>query len=101
MELPAERICTKCRVVKPLDQFSRAPRGRYGVKASCKSCDHARYRSNNPPKQRVYKPQSPPRPGTDAKVCRRCGGSKTLDEFSLSRKATERRNAVYRSDCKE
>lgn len=100
MTVPDERVCTRCREVKPLDQFSAAPRGKYGRKSTCKDCDHARYRAAHPKRERVRKPLREPLPGETVKVCSRCRAAKTLDEFSLSRKATATTNAVYRSDCK-
>ncbi|MBH1939046.1 endonuclease VII domain-containing protein [Streptomyces sp. AV19] len=36
-----------------------------------------------------------------SKACRKCGVTKPISGFSLSRRATETAKAVYRSDCKE
>lgn len=101
MDGPTQRVCTKCREVKPLDEFSHAPRGKYGRKASCKSCDAARHARLHPPRPRVSKPRREPLPGEALKRCTKCGESKTIDEFSLSRKATETANAVYKPSCKQ
>ena len=96
--MPADsRVCTKCSLDKPLPEFSRSARGLHGRKSSCKACDAARHTSQHVPKQRTLRP---PRDENDTKACRKCGGIKPLREFSLSRKATETTNAVYRSDCK-
>lgn len=43
LEIPKEKRCTRCKQVKKLDQFSGAAKGRYGKKATCKTCDTARY----------------------------------------------------------
>jgi hypothetical protein len=97
------RICTKCVEDKPLEEFSVAPRGKYGRKASCKACDatrHAKLTEGREPKKRGRARQAPKDP-SDHKTCRRCGVTKTYAEFSLSRKETASQNAVYRSDCKE
>lgn len=96
--MPAtSRVCTKCSLDKPLSEFSKHPRGKYGVKPSCKACDSARHASSYTPKQRTLRP---PRDESELKACRKCGVTKPLVEFSLSRKATATSNAVYRSDCK-
>lgn len=95
-----ERICTKCRIVKPLDEFSSAPRGKYGKKASCKECDAARHARLHPPKPRSAKLRREPLSGTAEKTCTKCNQVKTVDEFSVSRRATQTSNAVYRSWCK-
>lgn len=98
---PSERVCTACRETKSLDEFSRAPRGKYGRKATCKSCDAARHARLHPPKPRVGKLRREPLPGSAEKRCTSCDETKTVDEFSLSRKATATSNAVYRSNCKQ
>ena len=97
--LPNSRVCTKCGLDKPLPEFSKAPRGRYGRKSSCKACDAARHSNNYVPRQRG--PRRDPLDESSFKTCTKCGATKTLVCFSLSRKATETRNAVYRSHCKE
>ena len=38
--------------------------------------------------------------GDEIKTCTKCGEDKPLREFSLSRRATETQNAVYRPECK-
>lgn len=96
--LPDSRRCTKCAAEKPLSEFSKAPNGKYGRKASCKACDAARHVAQHIPKPRG--PRRAPLDETTAKTCRKCGIVKHLADFSLSRKATATRNAVYRSDCK-
>lgn len=96
---PDSKRCTKCSADKPLSEFSKAPRGKYGRKASCKECDAARHAAQHVPKQRG--PRRAPIDLAEPKTCRACGVTKTHADFSLSRKATETSNAVYRSDCKE
>lgn len=95
-----ERACTKCGQMKPLVEFSAAPRGKHGRKASCKTCDAARHAALHPPKPRTGGPRRAPFTGDEEKVCRRCGEVKRLRNFSLARRAEGSRNAVYRSDCK-
>ncbi|WP_432010189.1 endonuclease VII domain-containing protein [Streptomyces cucumeris] len=96
--LPESKRCTKCGADKPLSQFSKAPRGKHGLKPSCKACDAARHAAQYVPKPRG--PRRPPFSEGTLKTCRKCGVVKPLDEFSLSRRATATTNAVYRSDCK-
>jgi hypothetical protein len=92
------RTCRKCNVEKLLEEFSRAPRGKYGRKASCKACDAARAAEHYVPKPRTKYREA--YTGDEPKTCRKCGETKPLREFRLSRQATNTRNAVYRSDCK-
>lgn len=91
-------MCTKCLTRKPLAEFSKSPTGKLGRKSSCKACDAARYKAQHVPKPRGKRrePLSP----EDQKLCRTCGVTKKVADFSLSRKATETTNAVYRSECK-
>jgi hypothetical protein len=91
------RACTKCGLDKPLPEFSKNPRGKYGVKSSCKACDSARHAAQHVPKQRTLRP---PRDQSEPKTCTKCGITKQLADFSLARKATATSNAVYRSECK-
>lgn len=100
-ETPAGRVCTKCREYKILDEFSAAPRGRYGRKASCKACDAARHLALHPPKPRVGRPRRAPLVGSDLKTCTKCGVEKTIDEFSIGKKGNgATQNVVYKSQCK-
>jgi hypothetical protein len=98
------RRCTKCGVDKPLLEFSKAPRGKHGRKASCKACDALRHQvlvaAAGPRVDGRRKPRRAPLDPSSLKACRRCGVTKPLAGFSLSRRATETTNAVYRSDCK-
>jgi len=96
--LPESKCCTKCGADKPLSAFSKSPNCKYGVKSTCKACDAARHAAQYVPKPR--RPRRPPLDESSTKACRKCGVVKALTEFSLSRRATETQNAVYRSDCK-
>jgi hypothetical protein len=96
------RTCTKCCLLKPLEEFSRAPRGKYGRKANCRSCDAARQRAKyvpNPDGRRA-KRRGPIDPDS-LNTCRGCGETKPYRLFSLSSSATATRNAVYRNQCKK
>lgn len=93
-----EKPCKRCGETKLLTEFSKAPNTRDGLKSSCKACDAARHRENYIPTPRTRRrgPIDPSEP----KTCQKCGLTKTHGDFSLSRKATETQNAVYRSNCK-
>jgi hypothetical protein len=98
------RVCTKCGLDKPLREFSKAPRGKYGVKASCKACDAARHASLDLPSRALppeaLKARRLARRG-DSKRCTNCGETKPYEQFSLSRKGVNGGLDVYRSTCKE
>lgn len=98
------RKCTRCGLSKPLEDFARSARGMYGRAAICKPCVAARRirkisqqppRAARPPQRR--EPIDPASP----KLCTKCRETKPHSMFSLSRRATETCNAVYRSRCKK
>lgn len=100
---PESRVCTKCGLDKPLSEFSKAARGKYGRKASCKACDAARHAgltADRVPKKRG-RPRGAPIDPASPKTCTKCGVTKPHSEFSLARQATDTQRAVYRPSCKE
>lgn len=104
--LPDSRTCTKCRIDKPLSEFSKAPGGKYGRKANCKACDAARHAALHPSqprkrreidveaaRKRLEQQQCQPR------TCGRCGETKPPEDFSPR---GERYGVVLRkTTCKE
>lgn len=40
-DTPTEKICTGCKVVKPLNEFHNYKAGKYGVTSQCKACRKA------------------------------------------------------------
>ncbi|WNI19174.1 endonuclease VII domain-containing protein [Actinacidiphila sp. ITFR-21] len=96
--LAESRACTRCGLEKPLSEFSKHPRGKYGRKPSCKACDAARHAAGYVPKPRG--PRRAPLGEDAVKACAKCGESKRVADFSLSRRATDTSNAVYKSVCK-
>jgi hypothetical protein len=83
-----ERPCTKCRQAKPLDQFSRAPKGKYGRKGSGKACDAARHAANQRPSQALPPEELAARRNARrgaAKTCTRCRQAIPHDEFQVVR----------------
>lgn len=88
--LPDSRRCTKCASEKPLSEFSKAPRGKYGIKASCKACDAARHATLHPPKPRKQPDEAAERARYEErwaqpKRCTKCGEIKDRSEFHKSR----------------
>jgi hypothetical protein len=74
------------------------PRGKFGRDPRCKECRAAKFKENYVPRTRTK--YRDPFTGDEIKTCTICKETKPLREFSLSRKATETRNAVHRSQCK-
>jgi hypothetical protein len=37
-----ERECTICKLIKPLEEFGKSPKGKYGHDAQCKKCRYAK-----------------------------------------------------------
>lgn len=77
------RACRKCGAVKPLDQFSKAPRGKYGRKASCKACDASRYAAKPMPSRALPAEELAARKAARraVKTCTRCGQAKPRDQY--------------------
>ncbi|MFB7440255.1 endonuclease VII domain-containing protein [Streptomyces mirabilis] len=98
--VPESRRCTKCRVDKPLPEFSKAPRGKFGRKASCKACDAGRAQANF--KSRAMPPEEVKRRlderRGDAKKCTKCGVDKPRTEFHKSHDG--KHGPVLKSLCK-
>jgi hypothetical protein len=98
--LSESKRCTKCCADKPLPEFSKAPRGKYGVKATCKACDAERARANftsraMPPDEVKHRLEE--RRG-DTKRCTKCEEVKPRTEFSKSYDG--KHGPVLRSWCK-
>lgn len=94
------RDCNKCRLNKPLSEFSRSSRGLRGVKATCKACDAARHRAQFVPavvdeaaKEARYTARR-----SNEKRCSQCGETKPIEQFSKTRDG--KYGPVLRSNCK-
>lgn len=98
--VPTSRRCTKCGVDKPLPEFSKAPRGKYGHKSSCKSCDSERARANAKsrrlPEGEVGRRLEERR--GDTKKCTKCGETKPRAEYSKAYQGVH--GPVLRPSCK-
>ena len=83
-----ERVCTKCKVTKPLTDFYKQPHGKYGRRAECTGCTARRtsdYRERFPEKMKQWSREGarrqmgcpiPTRPIAD--FCEICGGTEKL-----------------------
>jgi 5-methylcytosine-specific restriction endonuclease McrA len=50
-----EKICNRCEVIKPLDEFRNQPKGKFGKRSKCKACEYQLYKEyyqKNPQKKR-------------------------------------------------
>lgn len=96
---PDSRACTKCGLDKPLSEFSKAPRGKYGRKSKCKACDADYWRAN--PIPQALPPQEIQRRlderRGETKKCTRCGVTKPRTEFY---KASGKREGMVKPRCK-
>jgi hypothetical protein len=96
---PESRACTKCGLHKALSEFSKAPRGKYGRKSTCKACDAARSRENF--KSNALSPEELQRRlderRGETKKCTRCGITKPRTEFY---KASGKREGQVKPRCK-
>src|SRR5262249_5358866 len=82
------RQCTKCHLIKPLAEFSLAPKGLYGRKANCKSCDarrHAKLAVHVPAAETEARYRANAARRLTAKHCRECGKGKGAAEFAAVR----------------
>ena len=82
-DIPEFRTCTKCGLVKRLEEFSRHKNGKYGRKPGCKACDAARHAAQFVPKpvDEEAKRIRYTKHWDDPKLCRKCGARKDRSEF--------------------
>lgn len=78
------RICTKCHIEKPLEEFSLQKKGPHGRRPYCKACQSAEHKRN-------YKPIKPPLPPVvnGGKICRKCLIEKPLEQFGSDKRASD------------
>lgn len=95
------KTCTKCKAAKPLVEFSKAPRGKLGLKATCKACDAARHAANFVPKPRdpeALRLRYEQRRQSPQKRCSTCHTVKDRAEFHKSRDG--KYGPVLKPSCK-
>lgn len=79
-----EKECTKCKLIKPVDQFFKNETIKSGYRHDCKAC-------SNPPKpKKLYIPPT-------EKLCKKCQTIKHIDDFGIS----VRRKDGHNSLCKK
>lgn len=95
LDVPS-KICSKCHVEKPLDQYEKSRTELYGVRAVCRECRKA---ENKEYYARRYglKRDLLPEPVNSGKVCRRCRQEKPFAEYHPDKRASDGCN----SQCKK
>lgn len=88
--------CSRCRHLRPLDDFYRSSKSRDGRQSYCKSCvrDALRERSALKEKKRRVRPSAP----EGFKHCLDCETAKPLDEFCSNKRSRDGR-AAYCKEC--
>lgn len=92
------KICTRCAVEKPLDQFGLLKRGIYGVHSACKACRKVEG-AEHYARRYGLKREILPKPAYDGKVCRTCKTEKPLDQFPPDKRASDGLDSACRQ-CK-
>jgi hypothetical protein len=85
--LGLSKFCSKCKVEKPITEFSKAKSGKYGVRADCKVCVL----------DRKHKLVVNRLPDGSMRECTKCGITKLVSEFHK----TNANKAGYRPECIE
>lgn len=108
VQIPTHRSCTKCQQEKPLEEFCKNKRGKYGRNPSCKACSRAAYHAlPKDRKQKMFKKslegyhkrQEPKRQAKERerqrlidkpdKRCAKCGEEKPKSEFGNAPRRTD------------
>lgn len=88
--LQGGKVCTKCHIEKPLEDFGKRVERKDGLQSRCKACMPRTYRATG---SRVFVP-----PPVDGKLlCTKCQIEKPFSEFSRE----TRRKTGYSARCKE
>lgn len=97
---PDSKPCSVCGAVKPLHEFHRAPRGKFGRESRCKECKAARRKAEYVPA--VPDPVAREARYTghrgDTKTCTKCEETKPVSEFS--QRGMGAYGPLLRSSCK-
>ena len=109
---PIQRNCTKCLLLKPLTEFTKAARGKYGHSARCKACDKvyaqenskkinrqqlALYHRKQEPKRQAKREEVQARIDSPDKRCCTCQQIKPKSDFAKNKSAFD----GLRRRCKE
>lgn len=90
MDTPEFKICTKCGLSKPLDEFHNEPKSADGKAWYCKTCVQA-YNAARIDMPKVV---------AEEKACTKCGLVKPIDEFGMD-KYTSDGHATRCKECKK
>lgn len=97
---PDSKQCTTCAATKPLPEFSKAPRGKYGRKSRCKACDAVWAAANK--QDRRFPPGEVERRLRErrgaTKQCKKCGEVKDRSQYSKSNDG--KYGPILRPECK-
>ena len=98
--VPESRVCTICSTEKPLSEFNKAPRGKWGRESRCKACKSAQNKARYVPavSDLAAREARYTRLHGDTKTCTQCGETKPISEFSKSKEGVY--GPIYRSRCK-
>lgn len=80
------KICIKCGIEKPLNEFHKQKIGKFGVRSRCKSC-----------RTKENKTQNNPAKMTGTKICSRCDVEKHITGFAIRKLSPDGRSA----ECKQ
>jgi hypothetical protein len=92
LTLMVKKVCSKCKVEKPIEEFHCQKGGKFGKQSFCRQCA----KKKDAIKHRKLHPLPPP-PNGISKVCSKCKVDKALTEFEKRDKAIDGRRGV----CKE
>lgn len=74
------KVCSRCKVRKPLSRYAKRSSRKSGVQSWCKDCHHE-HKKLNPGKPRNFPPSTKP------KICTECKVTKSADEFYPNKNA--------------
>ena len=93
-DIPEFKICKKCGIIKPINEFRKDKLKKDGHQSHCKICEfkiQKKYREENKdkPRKKIIK--------IEYKVCKKCGIEKPVNDFY----GASNTNDGYRTRCKE
>ena len=87
------KICTICKIEKPLDEFYRDSKRKDGFGYKCIPCQKAYYKSYN-----ASRKASEARTAPQSKVCRTCKVEKPISQFGKKSTSLDKHN-IYCNPC--
>lgn len=77
------KVCTECNIEKPLEEFYKAKRGKYGRKSGCKICQDTKYKNRKEPGRRRETRSKIVAHGN--KWCSGCRTEQSIENFTTDR----------------